>query len=123
MPSRGGCGTAVSTARVVRFDEGETTFEDMDGETEPEDGETDESPRETGETAESPRETSVLTLKTEEITKCLRIAACLTYSACQSRTLPGRLRLWDVGHTHFTKRHLNVGLSRGNSCELIDLRE
>ena len=114
--------------KVVQFDEGETTFEDMDapGETEPEDGETDESPRETGETAESPRETGALTLKTEEITKCLRIAACLTYSACRSRTLPGRLRLWDVGHTHFTKPHLNrlnVGLSRGTSCELIDLRE
>ena len=68
-------------------------------------------------------QTRTLTLENDEITRCLRIAACLTYSACRSRTLPGRLRLWDVGHIHFTKRHLNVGLSRGTSCSLIDLCE
>ena len=62
-----------------------------------------------------------VTVPTKDLSVCLRLAQCLTYSACQSRTLSGRLRLWDVGHIHFTKRHLNVGLSRGTSCSLIDL--
>ena len=29
--------------------------------------------------------------------------------------------LHEVSHKHFTKRHLNVGLSRGTSCDSIDL--
>ena len=89
---------------------------DTESETESEDTQSEN-------TQSTQSQTRTLTLDNDEITRCLRIAACLTYSACQSRTLPGRLRLWDVGHVHFTKRHLNVGLSRGTSCSLIDLRE
>ena len=127
--------------KVLCFTSQDTTFEDMDapGETEPPearaqsaqpDSETEsetESEDARSENTQSTQSTQsqmrTLTLNNDEITRCLRIAACLTYSACQSRTLPGRLRLWDVGHVHFTKRHLNVGLSRGTSCSLIDLCE
>ena len=121
--------------KVVAFDDEETAFEDMDAlsETEPDNEDTEgESPRSSSAESKSMESeggitksgsAQTLTMKNQEITACLRIAACLTYSACQSRTLPGRLRLWDVGHMHFTKRHLNVGLSRGTSCDLIDLRE
>ena len=87
------------------------------------DSETESEDTQSENTQSTQSQTRTLTLDNDEITRCLRIAACLTYSACQSRTLPGRLRLWDVGHIHFTKRHLNVGLSRGTSCSLIDLRE
>ena len=62
------------------------------------------------------------TLPTGDLSCCLRLAHCLTYSACQSRTLHGRLRLHEVSHLHFTKRHLNVRLSRGTACKSIDLR-
>ena len=129
--------------KVLCFTSQDTTFEDMDapGETEaPEaraqsaqpDSETEpESETESGDAQSESKQSTrsaqsqarTLTLNNDEITRCLRIAACLTYSACQSRTLPGRLRLWDVGHVHFTKRHLNVGLSRGTSCSLRNLRE
>ena len=64
---------------------------------------------------------ATVTVPTADLSSCLRLAHCLTYSACQSRTLPGRLRLHEVGHKHFSKRHLNVGPSRGTSCDLIDL--
>ena len=64
-----------------------------------------------------------VTVATVDSSSCLRLAHCLTCSACQSRTLPGRLRPHEVSHKHFTKRHLNVGLSRGTSCDLIDLRK
>jgi len=60
-------------------------------------------------------------LPTAELSTCLRLAHCMTYAACQSRTLRGRLRLHEVRHPRFTHRHLNVGLSRGTSCQLIDL--
>ena len=99
---------------------------DAPGETEPDsdtESETESEDTQSENTQSTQSQTRTLTLDNDEITRCLRIAACLTYSACQSRTLPGRLRLWDVGHVHFTKRHLNVGLSRGTSCSLIDLRE
>ena len=124
--------------KVLCFTSRDTTFEDMDapGETEaPEararsaqpdsdtESETESEDAQSENTQSTQSQTRTLTLDNDEITRCLRIAACLTYSACQSRTLPGRLRLWDVGHVHFTKRHLNVGLSRGTSCSLIDLRE
>ena len=61
---------------------------------------------------------ATVTVATPDLSSCMR-----TYSACQSRTLSGRLRLHEVTHRHFTKRHLNVGLSRGTSCDLIDLCE
>ena len=125
--------------KVLCFTSQDTTFEDMDapGETEaPEararsaqpdsetelDSETESEDTQSENTQSTQSQTRTLTLNNNEITRCLRIAACLTYSACQSRTLPGRLRLWDVEHTHFTKRHLNVD-SRGTSCSLIDLRD
>ena len=138
--------------KVLCFTSQDTTFEDMDapGETEAPEVRAPDSDTEAGSETEAPEararsaqpdsesesedtqsentqstqsQTRTLTLDNDEITRCLRIAACLTYSACQSRTLPGRLRLWDVGHIHFTKRHLKVGLSRGTSCSLIDLQE
>ena len=114
--------------KVLCFTSQDTTFEDMDapGQTEPDsdtESETESEDTQSENTQSTQSQVRALTLNNDEITRCLRIAACLTYSPCQSRTLPGRLRLWDIGHVHFTKRHLNVGLSRGTSCSLIDLRE
>ena len=89
--------------------------------------ETDETERDTDVASGTPHITEAtdvtVTVPTKDLSLCLRLAQCLTYSSCQSRTLPGRLRLHEVSHMHFTKRHLNVGLSRGTSCDSIDLRK
>jgi hypothetical protein len=119
--------------KVITFNEDETTLLNLDASeaqvTEPTESETDETDENENDTMSEPisditEATEVtVTVSTKDLSACLRLAQCLTYSACQSRTLPGRLRLHEVSHIHFTKRHLNVGLSRGTSCDLIDLRK
>ena len=129
--------------KVLAFDECETTLLNMDAseaahnarsnadeptELKPDEteSETEETESETDDASGTPHTTKAtevaVTVPTKDLSGCLRLAQCLTYSSCLSRTLPGRLRLHEVSHMHFTKRHLNVGLSRGTSCDLIDLR-
>ena len=116
--------------KVLAVTEAETVLLNLDASEAPKRSTAEETAGETDEDtdnesiadiAEAARATA--TLPTEDLSLCLRLAHCLTYSACQSRTLHGRLRLHEVSHLHFTKRHLNVGLSRGTSCNLIDLRK
>jgi hypothetical protein len=119
--------------KVLAFNEDETTLLNLDASeaqsNEPTESETDETDENENDTMSEPvsditEATEVIvTVPTVDLSLCLRLAQCLTYSSCQSRTLPGRLRLHEVSHIHFTKRHLNVGLSRGTSCDLIDLRK
>ena len=117
--------------KVLSFNEDDTTLLNLDasaqsnGPTEGEADETDENDDIMSEPVSDITEATEVTVAvpTEDLSACLRLAQCLTYSSCQSRTLPGRLRLHEVSHIHFTKRHLNVGLSRGTSCDLIDLRK
>ena len=122
--------------KVLAFDECETTLLNMDASEaahnarssadEPTELKPDETESETDDASGTPHTTEAtevtVTVPTKDLSGCLRLAQCLTYSSCQSRTLPGRLWLHEVSHMHFTKRHLNVGLSRGTSCDLIDLR-
>jgi len=107
--------------KVLAVDETQTTLLNMDA-TEPDTQHEDSDDKsETASASDTTTAEATVTVATADLSSCLRLAHCLTYSACQSRTLPGRLRLHEVTHKHFTKRHLNVGLSRGTSCDLIDL--
>ena len=130
--------------KALAFDECETTSLTMDAseaahnarssadeptELKPDEteSETDETESETDDARGTPHATKAtevaVTVPTKDLSGCLRLAQRLTYSSCQSRTLPGRLRLHEASHMHFTKRHLNVGLSRGTSCDSIDLHK
>ena len=112
--------------KVLAVNEAETVLLNLDASEAPKRSTAEETAGETDTDNESIADTAgaakaTATLPTGDLSSCLRLAHCLTYSACQSRTLHGRLRLHEVSHLHFTKRHLNVGLSRGTSCDLIDL--
>ena len=51
----------------------------------------------------------------------LRLTYALTYAACQGLTLNGRVRLWDTGSPHFTKRHLFVAMSRATAAANLEI--
>ena len=53
----------------------------------------------------------------------LRLSYAQTYASCQGTEFEGPLRLWDVGHKYFTRRHLFVGLSRSKSAAFVGLKE
>ena len=50
----------------------------------------------------------------------LRLSYALTYASCQGLTLPGVVRL-DTQSSHFTMKHLYVGLSRGTAADLVEV--
>jgi hypothetical protein len=50
----------------------------------------------------------------------LRLSYALTYASCQGLTLPGVVRL-DTQSSHFTLKHLYVGLSRGTAADLVEV--
>ena len=49
----------------------------------------------------------------------LRLAHCQTYANCQGTEFSGTLRLWDAGSSHFSRRHLYVGLSRARAADAV----
>ena len=61
-----------------------------------------------------------ITLTQEQLRHC-RLGFSCTYASIQSRTLHGRIRLWDHGHPKFTSRHLAMGLGRATSAAAVDL--
>ena len=59
----------------------------------------------------------------DQVKQWLRLSYAQTYASCQGTEFEGPLRLWDVGHKYFTRRHLFVGLSRSQSAAFIGLTE
>jgi hypothetical protein len=53
----------------------------------------------------------------------LRLSYAQTYASCQGTQFGGSLRLWDTAHTHFSRRHLFVGLSRAKQDAQVSLRK
>jgi hypothetical protein len=70
-------------------------------------------------TEEHVRLTSGL-LTHEQAVQSLRLSYALTYASCQGLTLPGVVRL-DTKSSHFTLKHLYVGLSRATSADLVEV--
>ena len=64
--------------------------------------------------------TSGLQLTHEQAVKSLRLSYCITYASCQGLTLPGVVRL-DTRSSHFTLKHLYVGLSRATAASLVEV--
>ena len=56
----------------------------------------------------------------EQALQSLRLSYALTYASCQGLTLPGVVRL-DTRSTHFTLKHLYVGLSRAKAADLVEV--
>ena len=50
----------------------------------------------------------------------LRLSYALTYASCQGLTMPGVVRL-DTQSSHFTMKHLYVGLSRATAADLVEV--
>ena len=71
-------------------------------------------------TEEMVRLTSGLLLTHEQAVQSLRLGYALTYASCQGLTLPGVVRL-DTKSSHFTLKHLYVGLSRATSADLVEV--
>ena len=71
-------------------------------------------------TEELVRLTSGLVLTHEQAILSLRLCYALTYASCQGLTLPGVVRL-DTQSSHFTMKHLYVGLSRGTAADLVEV--
>ncbi len=57
----------------------------------------------------------------DQIKQWLRLSFATTYASCQGTEFEGGLRLWDVGHKYFTRRHLFAGLSRSKGRAFIGL--
>ena len=55
-----------------------------------------------------------------ELAHC-RLGYALTYASVQGRSIDVRMRLCDVTHPRFTRKHLSMGLSRATSAALIDI--
>lgn len=53
----------------------------------------------------------------------LRLSYAQTYASVQGTEFEGAVRLHDVGHKHFTLRHLFVGLSRAKDVKLVSVVE
>ena len=66
------------------------------------------------------RLTSGLELTHEQATQSLRLCYAITYASCQGLTLPGVVRL-DTQSSHFTLKHLYVGLSRATAAGLVEV--
>ena len=64
--------------------------------------------------------TSGLVLTHEQAVQSLRLCYALTYASCQGLTLPGVVRL-DTQSSHFTMKHLYVGLSRATAADLVEV--
>ena len=45
----------------------------------------------------------------DQVKLWLRLSYAQTYASCQGAEFDGALRLWDVTHRFYTKRHLFVG--------------
>ena len=56
----------------------------------------------------------------EQTLQSLRLSYALTYASCQGLTLPGVVRL-DTQSTHFTLKHLYVGISRATAADLVEV--
>ena len=63
------------------------------------------------------------TLTFDQVKAWLRLAYSQTYASVQGTEFTGRLRLHDVSHPFFTRRHLFVGLSRGRAAAEVSVRE
>ena len=61
-----------------------------------------------------------LKLTHEQAMQSLRLSYALTYASCQGLTLGGVVRL-DTQSTHFTLKHLYVGLSRAKAASLVEV--
>ena len=59
----------------------------------------------------------------EQVKLWLRLSYAQTYASCQGTEFEGALRLWDVSHKFFTRRHLFVGLSRSKNAAFIGLKD
>ncbi len=57
----------------------------------------------------------------DQIKQWLRLSFATTYASCQGSECIGTLRLWDVGHMFYTRRHLFVSLSRSQGSAFIEL--
>ena len=55
----------------------------------------------------------------EDAVQMLRLAHAMTYASVQGRETDGSLCLHDTGKTHFTMKHLYVGLSRAKLAALV----
>ena len=64
--------------------------------------------------------TNGLVLTHEQATQSLRLCYAITYASCQGLTLPGVVRL-DTQSSHFTLKHLYVGLSRATAAGLVEV--
>jgi hypothetical protein len=53
--------------------------------------------------------------------RCLRLTHALTLASCQGLTLPGRVRIVETTSSHFTLKHLFVGLSRATAFNLVEI--
>jgi hypothetical protein len=63
------------------------------------------------------------TFSYEQVKLWLRLSYAQTYASCQGTEFDGALRLWDVAHRHFSKRHLFVGLSRAKLAAAVGVKD
>jgi hypothetical protein len=63
------------------------------------------------------------TFSYEQVKLWLRLSYAQTYASCQGTEFEGALRLWDVAHRHFSKRHLFVGLSRAKLAAAVGVKD
>ena len=61
-----------------------------------------------------------VSLTHQQAFESLRLSYALTYASCQGLTLPGVVRL-DTQSSHFTMKHLYVGLSRATAADLAEV--
>ncbi len=59
----------------------------------------------------------------DQVKLWLRLSYAQTYASCQGNEFEGALRLWDVTHRFFTRRHLFVGLSRAKLGSAVGLKD
>ena len=64
-----------------------------------------------------------ISLTHEQVSEWTVLSFAQTYASCQGTEFEGTLRLHDITHKFFTKRHLFVGLSRAKSSASVDLKE
>jgi hypothetical protein len=59
----------------------------------------------------------------EQVKLWLRLSYAQTYASCQGTEFDGTLRLWDVTHRFYTRRHLFVGLSRAKLAAAVGVKD
>jgi len=62
-----------------------------------------------------------VTLTFEQVKTWLRLSYAQTYASVQGTEFDAQLRLHDVHHPYFTRRHLFVGLSRARSARDVSV--